>query len=177
MGWARVAAGTAPVVLAGAAYVAERADLALHLAAGKVLHRGPWQPVAGRDGAVLGSAAAFVLLEEAGHALARGARPLARVARIATDQGGDAGRLARLAALRAHAATTISAASGAVPGEASASAPALFAADLLGHAADAAFPAAFALAALAVAEGAGSAEALGCGIFAGEFAALLERAA
>jgi hypothetical protein len=63
-----------------------------------------------------------------------------------------------------------------VPGEARASAPALFSADLLGHAADAAFPAAFALAALAMAEGADTAEAFGCGIFAGEFAATLERA-
>ncbi len=76
------------------------------------------------------------------------------------------------------APTLVSAASGAVPGEAAASAPALFSGDLLGHAADAAFPAAFALAALAVAEGGTEAsETFGCGILAGEFSALLERAA
>lgn len=174
--WARVAAGTSAVVLAGAAYVGERADLALHLAAGEALHRGAWRPVAERKGAVLGSAAAFLLFEEEAHARDRGAAPLARVARVATDQGAPAGRLERLAALRGGAPWQISAASGAVLGEAAASAPARFAADLLGHTADAAFPAAFALAALAVAGGAASAEAFGCGIFAGEFAARLERA-
>lgn len=174
--WARVAAGTSRAVLTGAAYVAERPDLLLHQQSGGALHRGAWKPVEERRGAVLGSAAAFLLLEDAEAARARGATPAARLARVATDQHhDDASRLARLAALRGDAALRVSAATGAVAGEAEAAGNrAVFSADLLGHPVDAAFPVALALGALL---GGDSAEVFGCGLLAGEFAARLERVA
>ncbi|MBY0337280.1 MAG: beta-ketoacyl-ACP synthase [Acetobacteraceae bacterium] len=174
---ARVAAGTSRIALAGAAFVAERADMLLLYASGGVLHRGPWQPLPARRGLCLGSAAAFLVLEPEEEARARGAAPIARITSLATDQGDAAGRLARLAALAgdAPAALRLSAASGAVPGEAEAGG--LFTADLIGHPVEAAFPAALALAALGVAAGAPDALVTGCGQWAGEAAARLERPA
>jgi 3-oxoacyl-[acyl-carrier-protein] synthase II len=174
---ARVAAGSSKAVLAGGAFVAERPEVLLIHAAGGALHRGPWRPVSERRGAVLGSAAAFLLIEDAEHARARGAMPLARLGHIRTDQGASDGRLARLAALREPAAQRISAASGAVPGEAEAMAGALFTGDWIGHGIEAAGPVAFAFGALAIAGGAESVEVTGMGIFAGEFVGRLERAA
>jgi len=174
---ARIAAGTSQAVLVGASFVAERPDVVLLHAAGRALHRGPWQCVAERTGAVFGSAGVFLLLEEEAAALARGATPIARLTHIATDQGAAEGRLVRLEALRRPGGAVVSAASGAVAGEAALTPGAEFAADALGHSLEAAALMAVALAALGVASGAPRVEVLGCGAFAGEFAAALERAA
>ncbi|WP_237217015.1 beta-ketoacyl-ACP synthase, partial [Falsiroseomonas oryziterrae] len=86
---ARLADGTSPIALVGGAYSAPRWDLLLLYHAGGLLRRGAYAPVFSRDdapGAITGTQAAFLVLETAAHARARGARGLARLGAIATAQ-------------------------------------------------------------------------------------------
>jgi 3-oxoacyl-[acyl-carrier-protein] synthase II len=100
----RIAAGQADVVLVGGAYNAERPDVLLIYEMGGFLWKEPYRPVFERPapgGFVLGSAAAFLLLEAEDHAAARGARCIAELVRVASDRtrrepGGVAASLRRL---------------------------------------------------------------------------------
>jgi 3-oxoacyl-[acyl-carrier-protein] synthase II len=82
---ARIAAGQSDLALVGGAYNAERWEVVLHYAMGRCLahgeHKGVWE----RAGMELGTLGAFLVLEEKGHARARGAKPFARIAAIASD--------------------------------------------------------------------------------------------
>ena len=120
---ARIAAGQSDLALVGGAYNAERWEVMLHFAMGRCLLRGEHQPVWERAGMVLGTIGAFLVLEEKTHAQARGARPFARIATIASDHarrtpGAVSGALERMwSTLRldvAHAAV-ISGATGVQP--------------------------------------------------------------
>jgi 3-oxoacyl-[acyl-carrier-protein] synthase II len=93
---ARIASGQADTVLVGGAYNAERPDVLLIFEMGQVLAHAPWQTVMqrdGRGGLVPGSAAAFLVLESAEQAAARGASAIARLAPVEvrrTRRTGDA---------------------------------------------------------------------------------------
>lgn len=159
-----LAAGRAEVALVGGSFSAEREDLLWFFQAGGTLWRGEGEPppLPARNGMVLGSAAAFLVLERASHAAARGAVPLARLAAVSLHHarqrpGGLAALLAEVAATPADA--IVSAASGAMPvmAEELAGLPAVprrHAAALVGHAMEASFPVALGLAALALRRGA-----------------------
>ncbi len=82
---ARIAAGQTDVFLVGGAYNAERPDVLLIYEMGGFLWTGAPASVWERDGFVLGSGAAFLVLEAREHAKARGARPVARLAAVASD--------------------------------------------------------------------------------------------
>ncbi|MBX9749228.1 MAG: beta-ketoacyl-ACP synthase [Roseococcus sp.] len=178
---ARVATGTSELSLAGSAFIAERPEVLMLFAMGRLLHRGPWAPVAARGGIAYGSIGSFLTFEPAATS-----RPIAILRHIATDQGPPAGRAARLAALLAATPTPaadclrFSAASGAEEATraelaALGVAPDLFTADLLGHGCKAAFPAALALAALAIQSGrARQVLVTSTGPWRGEAVALLE---
>ena len=201
---ARLAEGRGEIALVGGAYVAGRWDMLLVYASGGALWRGPWAPVAERlargGGAVLGTAGAFLVLEAAAHARARGARGLARIAAVATGAARRRGASTALASAQALAApllprlrpghAVLSGATGAagplreeeaflawlrdaVGG--AAQGPVRRTADLIGHAVEAAFPANLALAALAIAGGhAPQALVTGFGLWRGEALALVE---
>lgn len=142
---ARIAAGTSELSLAGSAFIAERPEILLLFATGGLLHRGPWVPVAARQGVVFGSVGAFLTLEPAATS-----KPLAILRHIATDQGRPETRPARVAALLAGVPER---AAGGLVLSADHGAGDLHAADLLGHSVEAAFPAAIALATLAIQSG------------------------
>lgn len=170
----RIAAGQSDLVLIGGSYNAERPDVLLHYEMGGLNLKSPfagvWQRQPAGGGLVLGSLGCFLVIESRAHATARGATPVARIAGITTDrcrrQPGQASanaarQLATLApALDRGAAAVVSAASGApmptleeqtwlrdlgLPVRAVASA--------LGHSLEPAFPAALALAGMAVSKG------------------------
>jgi 3-oxoacyl-[acyl-carrier-protein] synthase II len=85
---ARLAEGRGGIALVGGAYASQRWDLVLLYGAGGAVWRGPFAPVSARGGAggfVGGALGAFLVLETAAHAAARGAVPLARIAGIASD--------------------------------------------------------------------------------------------
>ncbi|MBW8269267.1 beta-ketoacyl-ACP synthase [Caldovatus aquaticus] len=174
----RLAEGRGEIALVGGAYVAQRWDMLLLYAAGGALWRGPWAPISARaargGGFVGGGMAAFLVLETAEHARARGARGLARLAGVATDvahrrEGGGAAAVARALWDRLAPRSgggrlgVISGASGAEPalGEERAFLAGLGAegalvrtpGSLLGHGVEASFPAHLALGALALARG------------------------
>ncbi|MBK1662617.1 beta-ketoacyl-ACP synthase, partial [Paracraurococcus ruber] len=77
------AKGGARIALVGGAYAAARWDMLLLYAASGQLWRGAWAPVAARQpaggGLVMGSVAAFLVLETESHARARGAAGIARL--------------------------------------------------------------------------------------------------
>ena len=86
---ARIASGQIDIVLVGGSYNAERPDvLVVHEFGGflwKADGRSVWErPEPG--GYILGSGACFLVLEAHEHAASRGARPLASVLGVATDQ-------------------------------------------------------------------------------------------
>lgn len=87
----RIEAGQSTHALVGGAFNAERPDLLLSLELGHFAWHGQPLPVAARQqkggGVITGSAGAFVVLEEAEHARARGARPYARLSAVVSDLG------------------------------------------------------------------------------------------
>jgi 3-oxoacyl-[acyl-carrier-protein] synthase II len=102
---ARIASGQTDAFLVGGSYNAERADLLLVYELGGFLWKEPFVSVWDRPqrggGFILGSGAAFVVMEAREHAEAREARALARVDGVSADrtrrQPGDvAASLARL---------------------------------------------------------------------------------
>lgn len=88
---ARIAHGQSTHLLVGGAYNAERPDLLLSMELGHFLARETDAPVQARQehggGTIPGSAGAFLVLEEAEHARARGARPYAKLTGVASDLG------------------------------------------------------------------------------------------
>ena len=82
---ARIQAGQSALALVGGAYNAERWEVVLHYAMGRALAHGERTGVWDAKGMELGTLAAFLVLEEKGHALARGAKPFARIAAVASD--------------------------------------------------------------------------------------------
>ena len=102
---ARIASGQTDTFLVGGSYNAERADLLLVYELGGFLWKEPFASVWDRPGRgggfILGSGAAFVVMEAREHAEARGARTLATVSGVGVErtrrQPGDvAASLARL---------------------------------------------------------------------------------
>ncbi|WP_375459968.1 beta-ketoacyl-ACP synthase [uncultured Enterovirga sp.] len=84
---ARIAAGQVEIMLVGSSYNAERPDVMLTYELGGYYWNRPFAPVrersaAERGGFILGSGAAFLVLESEEHAQARGAKPLADLASI-----------------------------------------------------------------------------------------------
>ncbi len=126
---ARIAAGQGDLFLVGGSNNAQRPEILLHYAMGRMLRQGVFQPVWARQqtggGMILGSLGCFLVLESRAHAEARGAKAHASIAAIGTDRsrrrpGEAAANAARqLEAMRGlfdptHAAA-VSAASGAAP--------------------------------------------------------------
>jgi 3-oxoacyl-[acyl-carrier-protein] synthase II len=83
---ARIAAGQSALALVGAAYNAERWEVMLHFALGRRLAHGEGKPVWQRGGMELGTIGAFLVIEEKAHAQSRGAKALARITTVASDQ-------------------------------------------------------------------------------------------
>lgn len=165
---ARIAAGQADTILVGGAYNAERRDMLLLFELGGFLRQGDFAPVFGREdapGMITGSVGAFLVLEAAEHAAGRGAKALARLdavaaARTRRESGAVERSIAGLVeTVRGGTdALTLSAATG-VAGITAEERAALggrsvtATGDLVGHAVEAAFPFAVALAAAALAAG------------------------
>jgi 3-oxoacyl-[acyl-carrier-protein] synthase II len=122
---ARIAAGQGDIFLVGGAYNAERYDVLLVHEMGGFLWKKPFRPILERDaeggGLILGSGAAFLVLEARDHAEARGVKPIAAVAGVASDrtrrEPGSTGRaVTELAArLGAKPDVVISGATGVAP--------------------------------------------------------------
>jgi 3-oxoacyl-[acyl-carrier-protein] synthase II len=101
---ARIAAGQSDLALVGGSHNGERLDLLLLYEAGGHMLHVPFRPVWRRGeqaGMVLASLGAFLVLEERGHAQARGARPLGRLAAVLSGRsnrpaGAVASTLARM---------------------------------------------------------------------------------
>src|SRR5262249_38796720 len=97
---ARIAAGQSDIALVGGAHNGERHDLLLLYAfGGHALKDGfapVWERAARGGGFALGSLGAFLVLESREHALARNAKPLARLSTVLSGrsnrQGGTTGR-------------------------------------------------------------------------------------
>ena len=84
---ARIEAGQSELALVGGSHNGEREDLLLLYDAGGHMLHAPFQPVWQRkSGMVLGSLGAFLVLEARGHAEARNAKPLARLARVLSER-------------------------------------------------------------------------------------------
>jgi 3-oxoacyl-[acyl-carrier-protein] synthase II len=86
---ARLAEGRGDIALAGGAYLATRWDMLLLFRCADVLWDRAWESVWARaaagGGMVTGSLAAFIVMETAEHARARGTRGLARIDGIASE--------------------------------------------------------------------------------------------
>ena len=86
---ARIASGGVDAMMVGGSYNAERPDVMVVNELGGYLLKPAYRPVLERadaGGYVLGSAAAFLVLEAAEHAEARGAPALARLGPVASDR-------------------------------------------------------------------------------------------
>ncbi len=84
---ARIASGQSDIVLVGGAYNAERSDMLLFFALGGYLQEGQHADVWNRDGTILGSVGAFLVMESRAHAEARGAKPYAKLSNVAAEHG------------------------------------------------------------------------------------------
>ncbi|WP_230530527.1 beta-ketoacyl-ACP synthase [Microvirga roseola] len=86
----RIASGQDDIFLVGGAYNAERPDVLLIYEMGGFLWKKPYAPVRERPadggGMILGSGACFLVLESREHAEARGVKPLASIAGVASDR-------------------------------------------------------------------------------------------
>jgi len=171
IGAARVASGQIDAVLVGGSYNAERPDVLVIHEMGGYLRRGAYAPVferADAPGFILGSCAAFLMLEAAETAAARGARALARLAPVASDltRRGPGSAGASLAALWSRAGlakpeAVLSGATGVAPitdeetealARLAPGAPVRALGDLIGHGLEVTAPFGAALAAALVAE-------------------------
>ncbi len=86
---ARIAAGQSDIALIGGSYNGERKDLQVLYEFGDYNLRDKFVPVWDRGsdpGFALGSAGAFLVIESKEHALARGAKPFARLSRVVSDR-------------------------------------------------------------------------------------------
>jgi 3-oxoacyl-[acyl-carrier-protein] synthase II len=87
---ARIASGQTDIMLVGGSYNAERPDVLLIYGMGGFLWDKAFRPVWERPehggGFILGSGAAFLVLEAEAHAAARGAKPLARLHPVAATR-------------------------------------------------------------------------------------------
>ncbi|HEV2508170.1 beta-ketoacyl-ACP synthase [Bosea sp. (in: a-proteobacteria)] len=194
---ARIAAGQADIILVGGAYNAERRDMLLLFELGGFLRSADFAPVFARSdapGMITGSAGAFLVLESAERAAARGAKAHARLShagahRSRRQPGSVAKALDELLASFGPTgadALAISAATGcaeitdeeaAAIAKAAPGARRVATGDLVGHSVEAAFPVSVALAAAALSTGAAN-EAIvtGAAHWRGEGAARLVKA-
>jgi 3-oxoacyl-[acyl-carrier-protein] synthase II len=87
---ARIQAGQSDLGLVGGAYNAERPEVVLCYALARALthdrHSHIWERAVAGGGMEVATIAAFLVLEEKQHALARGAKPLARLVSIDSDR-------------------------------------------------------------------------------------------
>ncbi len=87
---ARIQAGQSDLGLVGGAYNAERPEVVLYYVLARALtrdrHSHVWERAVAGGGMEVGTIAAFLVLEEKQHALARGAKPLARLVSIESDR-------------------------------------------------------------------------------------------
>jgi 3-oxoacyl-[acyl-carrier-protein] synthase II len=87
---ARCHAGQGDLFLVGGAYSAERPDTILHFELGHMNWTKPWAPVWERakdgGGTILGSVGAFLVIEAREHAEKRGAKPIAKLAKVSSDR-------------------------------------------------------------------------------------------
>jgi 3-oxoacyl-[acyl-carrier-protein] synthase II len=192
----RIAHGQCGAMLVGGAFNAERRDMLLLMEVGGFLAHGPYEPVMQRKGEAagmhLGSMAAFLHLETAESAKARGAFIHAKVAGVASDRarrakpGELSASLSGVIASVGKAGILIATTSGAQPAlneESAAFAGTLpgvspiCVGDLVGHGLEAQFPVGVALAAAGIGAGLfADAVIAGAGHFRGEGAARLVRA-
>jgi len=102
----RLGGSQADMFLVGSAYNAAGKDSLLLYQPGGVLLEGPFLPLWQRPeaGMVRGSAGAFLVVEERGHAEARGAKPLARLVTVMSDRSRRTGQGATRTARRQWAA-------------------------------------------------------------------------
>ncbi|RYE31428.1 MAG: beta-ketoacyl-ACP synthase [Hyphomicrobiales bacterium] len=194
---ARIASGQSDLMLVGGAYNAERRDMLLLFELGGYLHRDDFKPVFEREnapGLITGSAGAFLVLESAERAAARGAQAYAKLehtgaARSRRETGTVRSALTTLLggfgpiAADAFAISAATGCAGITGEEAAAIAAAVPTAkriatgDLVGHGVEAAFPVSVALAAIALSAGqAREAIVTGAGHWRGEGAAHLVQA-
>ena len=194
---ARIASGQSDLMLVGGAYNAERRDMLLLFELGGYLHRDDFKPVFEREsapGLITGSAGAFLVLESAERAAARGAKAYAKLkhtgaARSRREAGTVQSALTTLLggfgpvggdALAISAATGCAGITGEEAAAIAAAAPSakrIAAGDLVGHGVEAAFPVSVALAAIALSAGqAKEAIVTGAGHWRGEGAAHLVQA-
>jgi 3-oxoacyl-[acyl-carrier-protein] synthase II len=86
---ARIAGGQSDIALIGGSHNGERKDLMVLYEFGDYNLKNSFAPVWSRSehpGFALGSAGAFLVIESKAHALARGAKPLARLSRVVADR-------------------------------------------------------------------------------------------
>ena len=89
IGLARIAAGQSDIVLIGGSQNGERKDLLVLYEFGDFNLKDKFAPVWARQqnaGFALGSAGAFVVIESKAHAIARGAKPFARLTQVVADR-------------------------------------------------------------------------------------------
>lgn len=85
----RIMAGQSDIALIGSAHNSERKDLLMLFEFGGFTLKNAHSPVWARDGSggfALASAGVFLVIESKEHALARGAKPFARLSKVVTDR-------------------------------------------------------------------------------------------